>query len=82
MRLIYFFAITVCLTVSSTPISAHFLPDLTSIPSWLNDTRGAWDSFRNLSGCHPARKADGLSKLKNYLQHFGYITNILVELHR
>nr|UOI39555.1 matrilysin family metalloendoprotease [Betula platyphylla]UVJ47662.1 matrilysin family metalloendoprotease [Betula platyphylla] len=75
MRLIYFFAITVCLTVSSTPISAHFLPDLTSIPPWLNDTRGAWDSFRNLSGCRPGEKADGLSKLKNYLQHFGYITN-------
>jgi hypothetical protein len=75
MRFIYFFAITVCLTVSSAPISAHFLPNITSIPPWLNATGGAWDSFRNFTGCHPGEKVDGLSKLKNYLQHFGYITN-------
>lgn len=75
MRLIYFFAVAVCLTLSSTPISAHFFPNISSIPPPFNPARGAWDAFRNFSGCHPGEKVDGLSKLKNYLQHFGYINS-------
>ncbi|XP_041015689.1 metalloendoproteinase 2-MMP-like [Juglans microcarpa x Juglans regia] len=72
---LFAFAVAVSFFLSSTPASARFFPNITSIPPWLNATHGAWDSFRNLSGCHPGEKADGLSKLKNYLKHFGYINS-------
>lgn len=75
MRFIFFFAFAVLFFLSSSPTSAHFFPNITSIPPWLNATHGAWDSFRNFSGCHPGEKADGLSKLKNYFKHFGYINH-------
>lgn len=75
MRFVYWFAIAVSVLFSSTTVSAHFFPNVTSIPPWLNATHGAWDSFRNLSGCHHGESVDGLSKLKNYLRYFGYINS-------
>ncbi|XP_041011284.1 metalloendoproteinase 2-MMP-like [Juglans microcarpa x Juglans regia] len=73
--IICLFTIAISLLLSSTPVSAHFFPNITSIPPLLNATNGPWDSFRNFSGFHAGDKSDGLSKLKHYLQHFGYITN-------
>ena len=76
MRLINLaLVLSLSLLYTPNPISAHFFPNVTSIPPWLNSTQCNWDSFRNLSGCHPGEKVDGLSKLKKYFQYFGYINN-------
>ncbi|XP_058115538.1 metalloendoproteinase 2-MMP-like [Magnolia sinica] len=37
------------------------------------NTSGGWESFRNFSGCHTGDHVSGLSSLKKYLYHFGYI---------
>ncbi|XP_022946065.1 metalloendoproteinase 5-MMP-like [Cucurbita moschata] len=57
------------------PISAHIFPNASSIPSWLNRTKYAWDQFQNLKGCRPGDHLNGLSNLKTYLNKFGYIPN-------
>ncbi|KAL5552969.1 hypothetical protein UlMin_040370 [Ulmus minor] len=71
------FAIVLCL--SCTQISARFFPNISSIPPWLipNNTNlpGPWNAFKNFGGCRPGEKTDGLSKLKSYFNHFGYIPN-------
>lgn len=36
---------------------------------------GGWATFQKLSGCHAGQHVDGVSKLKHYFQHFGYINN-------
>ncbi|KAF6159858.1 hypothetical protein GIB67_032942 [Kingdonia uniflora] len=38
-----------------------------------NITSNGWQSFKNLSGCHSGDQVNGLSKLKRYLNRFGYI---------
>ncbi|KAF3431340.1 hypothetical protein FNV43_RR26071 [Rhamnella rubrinervis] len=78
---LHLFAIALCLSsFSFTPISARFFPNVSSIPSWLlpNGTAppGPWDSFKKFGDCHHGEKSDGLSKLKNYFHHFGYIPNL------
>lgn len=76
MRLhLFFFAICLYLSVSFTPISARLFPNVSSIPPWLtkNVPPGAWDAFRNFTGCRPGNSYDGLGKLKKYFNHFGYI---------
>ncbi|CAL1357230.1 unnamed protein product [Linum trigynum] len=72
-------AITALLLVFSSfppPVSGRFFPNITSLPRDLplkpNFTT-AWESFQNLSGCRAGEKLDGLSKLKKYFHHFGYI---------
>ena len=76
MRLISLaLVLSLSLLYTPNPISAHFFPNVTSIPPWLNSTQCNWDSFRNLSGCHAGEKVDGLSNLKKYFQYFGYINN-------
>lgn len=66
------------LSLSSTLTSARFiLPNITSIPPWLNttDVAGAWSTFLNLTGCQLGENLTGISKLKQYFHHFGYIPN-------
>ncbi|KAF7809242.1 metalloendoproteinase 2-MMP-like [Senna tora] len=76
MRLhLLLFAISLSLSFSFTPISARLFPNVSAIPpSVLNNvTRGAWDAYKNFTGCRPGSTYDGLSKLKNYFHRFGYI---------
>ncbi|BAT74628.1 hypothetical protein VIGAN_01233400 [Vigna angularis var. angularis] len=54
-------------------VSARFFPN---VSSWLPDHAplgGAWDAFRNLTGCHRGDNYDGLANLKSYFERFGYI---------
>ncbi|XP_057458284.1 metalloendoproteinase 2-MMP-like [Lotus japonicus] len=54
-------------------VSARLFPD---VPSFIPDgvpPSGAWDAFRNFSGCHRGENYDGLSNLKSYFKRFGYI---------
>ncbi|KAJ6374575.1 hypothetical protein OIU78_030141 [Salix suchowensis] len=72
--------ILLLLSLDSAPsISAHFFPDITSIPEDLlkNTTANPWGFFKQLAGCHAGEKYDGLAKLKHYFQYFGYIPNSL-----
>ncbi|PON46559.1 Peptidase M10A [Parasponia andersonii] len=76
----YLFFIAMCLSLFSyTPISARIFPNISSIPPWLiqkNDTvLGAWDAFKGFGGCRFGERTQGLSKLKSYFNHFGYIPN-------
>ncbi|KAE8692349.1 Metalloendoproteinase 1 [Hibiscus syriacus] len=48
------------------------------IPPWMlhNTTKtAAWDAFTRFAGCRHGEKRDGLSKLKQYFNYFGYIPN-------
>ncbi|XP_071736466.1 metalloendoproteinase 5-MMP-like [Rutidosis leptorrhynchoides] len=65
-------------SISSTYAFPHFFPNISSIPkNYLpNKTSTAWNTFNNLSGCHSGQTVPGLSKLKNYFHHFGYVNNI------
>lgn len=62
---------------TSTSAVAHFFPNTSSIPPSLIPTNpdGKWDTFKNLTGCHAGQKIDGLAKLKQYFNYFGYINN-------
>ncbi|XP_019164575.1 PREDICTED: metalloendoproteinase 2-MMP-like [Ipomoea nil] len=67
---------TLLLSFSSTLnlSSAHFFPNISSIPRTLvgNGSAG-WDVFQKYLGSHTGQNVAGLSKLKNYFQRFGYI---------
>ncbi|XP_061362220.1 metalloendoproteinase 2-MMP-like [Gastrolobium bilobum] len=70
-HLILAFAISFSLTTAV--VSARLLPN---VSSWLPAAvtpGGAWDAFRNFTGCHHGDKYDGLSNLKSYFHRFGYI---------
>ncbi|CAN0924092.1 Metalloendoproteinase 5-MMP [Linum grandiflorum] len=65
-------------------ISARFLSKTDSIRSDFqlkppNFTTSAWDSFRSLSGSHAGEIIPGLSKLKHYFRHFGYLPDPAVN---
>jgi hypothetical protein len=70
-------AILTLISIRLTSVSSRFFPDPSSIPPWManNAPPGAWDGYRNFTGCSPGKTYDGLSKLKKYFQHFGYIPN-------
>lgn len=55
--------------------SAHFYPNVSSIPPSLIPKKSPWDDFNNLTGCHKGVKANGLHKLKKYFQYFGYLNS-------
>lgn len=61
--------------IKSAPISAHFFPNITSIPASLIPNATGWEAFNNLLGCGHGRKVDGLAKLKKYFQYFGYLNS-------
>ncbi|XP_027347142.1 metalloendoproteinase 5-MMP-like [Abrus precatorius] len=65
------FAISFFLT--NAVVSARLFPNVSSLLPANEPLRGAWDAFRNLSGCHRGKNYDGLASLKSYFQHFGYI---------
>ncbi|KAK6116490.1 hypothetical protein DH2020_049783 [Rehmannia glutinosa] len=63
----------IVISINPNPTSAHFFPNITSIPSSLIPNTTIWDTFNKLAGCKKGQKADGLSKLKKYFQYFGYL---------
>lgn len=66
----------ISLSLFSPPIiNAHLFPNASAIPSWLNNTKCLWDQFQKLKGCRPGDRLQGLSSLKTYFKHFGYIPN-------
>ncbi|KAL5759699.1 hypothetical protein ACOSQ2_018537 [Xanthoceras sorbifolium] len=79
MRHHLLFTLILVFSLSQTSTSsAHFFPNISSIPPWIlkniNHSAGAWDAFNKYAGCHAGDNVDGLSRVKNYFQHFGYIT--------
>lgn len=72
----HIFSITL-ISITLTSVSARFFPDPSSMPAWnsSNAPPGAWDGYKNFTGCSRGKTYDGLSKLKNYFNHFGYIPN-------
>ncbi|GMN41695.1 hypothetical protein TIFTF001_010928 [Ficus carica] len=71
-------AMALMASVWYAPVSARIFPNVSAIPPWLlpNGTvKGAWDEFKNFGDCRRGEKTDGLSKLKNYFNQFGYIPN-------
>ncbi|KAM3282291.1 metalloendoproteinase 3-MMP [Capsicum chacoense] len=78
MRIPLFIAILFVLTLSSirSPASAHFFPNISSIPpSLLKPNATAWAAFQKLLGCHSGQKVDGLAKIKKYFHYFGYVNS-------
>ncbi|MED6149976.1 hypothetical protein PIB30_067757 [Stylosanthes scabra] len=71
------FLITLSFSDTLFPVSARLFPDPSSIPGWLSNHAppGAWDSYMNFTGCQHGKTYEGLSKIKNYFHHFGYIPN-------
>ena len=69
--------ISLSLSAALAPVSARLFPDPSSIPGWLSSHAppGAWEAYRNFTGCRPGETYQGLSKLKDYFHHFGYIPN-------
>ncbi|XP_059308536.1 metalloendoproteinase 3-MMP-like [Lycium ferocissimum] len=80
MRIHLFIAILFVVILSSVPsqTSAHFFPNISSIPpSLLKPNSTAWDAFQKLLGCHSGQKnIDGLGKIKKYFHNFGYINSM------
>ncbi|KAL2233595.1 metalloendoproteinase 2-MMP [Sesamum indicum] len=72
LRLIFSIPLLIIL-INPTPTSAHFFPNITAIPSSLIPNTTIWAAFSNLVGCKKGQKADGLPKLKEYFQYFGYL---------
>ncbi|XP_057762958.1 metalloendoproteinase 2-MMP [Arachis stenosperma] len=74
-----FFSLLITLFFHNThfPVSARMFPDPSSIPGWLSSHAppGVWDSYRNFTGCQRGKTYEGLSKIKDYFHHFGYIPN-------
>ncbi|XP_058744500.1 metalloendoproteinase 2-MMP-like [Vicia villosa] len=69
-HLIFTFTISISVVALA---SARLFPDVPSlIPPGITPA-GAWDVFRNFTGCHHGENYDGLSNLKNYFHRFGYI---------
>ncbi|KAG8383146.1 hypothetical protein BUALT_Bualt05G0154300 [Buddleja alternifolia] len=65
----------ILLTISIIPTltSAHFFPNVSSIPPSLIPNATIWDDFNKLAGCQKGQKLAGVSKLKRYFQYFGYL---------
>lgn len=72
------FLLLLLLSFTSTT-SAHFFPNISSIPKSLIPNKTSWDAFNQFLGCHTGQKVDGLAKLKQYFQRFGYINTSLLN---
>lgn len=67
------FAFTISFSLTLVVVSPRLFPD---VPSWIppvTPPAGAWDAFRNFTGCRQGENYNGLSNLKDYFHHFGYI---------
>ncbi|ESW25674.1 hypothetical protein PHAVU_003G055800 [Phaseolus vulgaris] len=53
-------------------VSARLFPNVSSFLPAHAPLGGAWDAFRNLTGCHRGENYDGLANLKSYFERFGY----------
>lgn len=73
--LFIFLALALLLVEFPAQSSAHFFPNFTSIPSSLIPKNTSWDSFLKLKDCEFGQKVDGLAKIKQYFQRFGYINS-------
>ncbi|KAK7307182.1 hypothetical protein VNO77_40012 [Canavalia gladiata] len=75
--LLFAFATVLVLCTALTSVSARLFPNVSSIPTWISKhaPSGAWDAYRNFTGCRPGRAYNGLSNLKTYFHYFGYIPN-------
>ncbi|XP_051122566.1 metalloendoproteinase 2-MMP-like [Andrographis paniculata] len=67
-------SILICINLAAAA-SAHFFPNVSSIPPSSIPNTTTWDTFRSLAGCRKGVTADGLAQLKKYFHLFGYITN-------
>ncbi|MCE0481993.1 hypothetical protein HAX54_040293 [Datura stramonium] len=56
--------------------SAHFTLTFSSIPRSLIPNNSTWNHFNKYLGCHFGQKIEGLDKIKQYFQHFGYIDSL------
>ncbi|XP_050905613.1 metalloendoproteinase 2-MMP [Lathyrus oleraceus] len=74
---IFALALLTLISITLTSVSSRLFPNPSEIPTWMTNHAppGAWDGYRNFTGCTRGKTYDGLSKLKNYFQHFGYIPN-------
>ncbi|XP_057774712.1 metalloendoproteinase 2-MMP-like [Salvia miltiorrhiza] len=61
------------ISVDPNPVSAHFFPNISSIPSSIIPNASIWDAFSGLHGCRKGVKSKGLANLKKYFQLFGYL---------
>ncbi|GAA0166962.1 metalloprotease [Lithospermum erythrorhizon] len=64
-------SIPLFLSISSSS-SAHFFQNISSIPTSSIPKPTSWDNFHTLVGCRTGQNVAGLSRLKQYFQHFGY----------
>ncbi|KZV27082.1 metalloendoprotein 1-like [Dorcoceras hygrometricum] len=65
----------IILFINPASISAHFFPNITSIPASLIPNGTGWEAFNSLLGCGRGMKVGGLAKLKKYFQYFGYLNS-------
>ncbi|XP_009626465.1 metalloendoproteinase 3-MMP [Nicotiana tomentosiformis] len=71
-----FFAVAVIIFNASSPVSARFYRNISSIPRFIIPNNSAWNHFNKYLGCHVGQKVEGLAKIKQYFQHFGYINSL------
>ncbi|KAG9133492.1 hypothetical protein Leryth_022684 [Lithospermum erythrorhizon] len=65
---------SILISIFFSSSSAHFFPNLTSIPKTFIPNKTSWDGFNKLLGCHAGQNLPGISKIKQYFQQFGYCT--------
>lgn len=75
----FFFVLSFVLLISA-PTTAHFFPNFTAIPPSLIPKNTSWDAFHSFLGCRNGVKMDGLAKVKQYFQRFGYINSSFLNL--
>ncbi|KAH6763186.1 Matrixin family protein [Perilla frutescens var. hirtella] len=75
LRTIFISLSLLIILINPNPVTAHFFPNISAIPSSLIPKSTIWDAFNNLVGCRKGQKSEGLSKLKRYLHYFGYLNN-------
>ncbi|CAI9784810.1 unnamed protein product [Fraxinus pennsylvanica] len=76
MKFTLFIPTTFLLLLSISSASAHFSPNITSIPPSLIPNTTIWEAFNKLIGCRNGQnKVDELTKFKKYLQYFGYLNS-------
>ncbi|KAL8106280.1 hypothetical protein AgCh_029899 [Apium graveolens] len=82
MSLNFFTTSLFLITLSCSVLDTHafpndfvpkFFPNISSLPSPPTNLTAAWESFQNLTGCRSGESREGLARLKQYLQKFGYL---------
>lgn len=68
------------ISITPNPATAHFFPNISSIPPSLIPNTTIWDAFTTLAGCRKGQNYTGLSKLKTYFRHFGYLNTSAADI--